>query len=498
MSGPRRILLSVLTLAVVSMATAPLVAEEAANADVLQDFAEAASEPDEVTPEELEELKEDLQQRRRALEDDGLDRERQLGGDLDTDGRVGEPQRRGRDTNSRLGGGPTEASPSPGDVDIQRPVVDEADVLNFDEIEPLAERLRQHRADTGVQMAVLFVETTGPYAIEEYSMRVAERWEGGSAERDDGVLLTIAVDDRQNRLELGYGLEEVITDRAADSILETIAARLRIQDYGAAAEEAVDAVIGYTEHLDPAQPIRRPLGSYATLVFPILFYLAVIQAYLWRRRRGELHESEGGGDTLSINEDGHYTLDSAEDDDTDDGVERDTTDVDDLMVTEGSGGIRDLDRYDLAFWGVPALLIVLAFSGGQLFWWPMLVFWVFVALVAIFGFAHVSLGNNLFALAMLHIPTILFPLSEDFAPASGSEIWAFWVYGMGLEWVLIGWGLSLGWYFAVLTSGGGGGRGNTYGGSSSGGSSGGGFSGGGGGFSGGGGSFGGGGSSGSW
>jgi uncharacterized protein len=63
--------------------------------------------------------------------------------------------------------------------------------------------IRSHRRKTGVQIAVLTVRTTGGIPIEEFSLTTAEKWGGGTGERGDGLLFTMAADDRRMRIEMG-------------------------------------------------------------------------------------------------------------------------------------------------------------------------------------------------------------------------------------------------------------------------------------------------------
>lgn len=140
--------------------------------------------------------------------------------------------------------------------EIDRPVTDRVGVYADHEVDDLERRLYDLQERTGVQMAVLVVDSTRPEPIESYSMAVAERWEGGSAERDDGVLFTLAIDDRQNRLELGYGLEPVLSDSEAADILDSIAPLLREERYADATREVIDEVDTRTAHLAPGQPIE--------------------------------------------------------------------------------------------------------------------------------------------------------------------------------------------------------------------------------------------------
>ena len=74
----------------------------------------------------------------------------------------------------------------------------------------LEQRLAELEAAKGSQIAMLIVASTQPESIEQYSLRVAEAWRLGRESIDDGVLLLIATQDRQLRIEVGYGLEGAI------------------------------------------------------------------------------------------------------------------------------------------------------------------------------------------------------------------------------------------------------------------------------------------------
>jgi uncharacterized protein len=108
------------------------------------------------------------------------------------------------------------------------------------------------REKTGAQMAVLIVASTGGEAIEEFSMRVAEAWQGGDAERDDGLLLTLAMHDRRMRLEVGYGLEGNIPDAAARRIVDGMRDDLRAGDLASAIDGAISATARRIPRLDPS------------------------------------------------------------------------------------------------------------------------------------------------------------------------------------------------------------------------------------------------------
>jgi uncharacterized protein len=126
--------------------------------------------------------------------------------------------------------------------EIRQPVTDARGLLSDSQRESVAESLVRLRADTGVQMAVLLVGSTGGEPIEDYSHRVATAWKGGEAGRDNGLLLVVAVDDRRMRLEVGYGLEEYLPDDATRLLLDAQGPKMRVQDYTGALSSIIQGV----------------------------------------------------------------------------------------------------------------------------------------------------------------------------------------------------------------------------------------------------------------
>lgn len=86
----------------------------------------------------------------------------------------------------------------------------------------LEQSLKDFETRKGSQVAVLIVPTTQPETIEQYSIRVVEQWKLGRANVDDGVLLIVAKNDRTLRIEVGYGLEGVLTDATSHRIIDEV------------------------------------------------------------------------------------------------------------------------------------------------------------------------------------------------------------------------------------------------------------------------------------
>jgi uncharacterized protein len=120
---------------------------------------------------------------------------------------------------------------------------DEAKLLSPDFI-PRLEQLMQSTEDTtSNQIAVLIIPTLDDYPIEDYTLKVAEKWKLGQKGKDNGVLLFVASDDRKVRIEVGYGLEGILPDAVCNQIIRNeIAPHFRQNDYDGGILAAVTAI----------------------------------------------------------------------------------------------------------------------------------------------------------------------------------------------------------------------------------------------------------------
>lgn len=102
---------------------------------------------------------------------------------------------------------------------LNEPVIDQANLLSSAEKQQLSQRILKLYNEGKGQIGIVIVPTTGQEDIFSYSMRVAEAWQLGSAKRDNGLLMTIAVNDRRIQILTGYGLEGVLPDIVAGRII---------------------------------------------------------------------------------------------------------------------------------------------------------------------------------------------------------------------------------------------------------------------------------------
>ncbi|QLI81002.1 YgcG family protein [Chitinibacter fontanus] len=106
--------------------------------------------------------------------------------------------------------------------ELRTQVTDLSNTLSQSEQQQLEEKLHALEQAKGSQLAVLIVPTTGEETIEQYGIRVVEKWQLGRKGVDDGVLLLIAKNDRTVRIEVGRGLEGVLPDVVASRIIREI------------------------------------------------------------------------------------------------------------------------------------------------------------------------------------------------------------------------------------------------------------------------------------
>ncbi|NJM25984.1 MAG: TPM domain-containing protein, partial [Bacteroidia bacterium] len=124
------------------------------------------------------------------------------------------------------------------------PVHDEAHVLSQSTVSQLESALKQFEDSTTNQIAIFITPSLEGESLEDYSIRVAEANKLGQADKDNGVLLLIAVDDHKMRIEVGEGLEGPLPDAICNRIIRNeMAPNFRRGDFDAGVTAAVNAIM---------------------------------------------------------------------------------------------------------------------------------------------------------------------------------------------------------------------------------------------------------------
>jgi uncharacterized protein len=167
-------------------------------------------------------------------------------------------------------------------------VHDDAHVLKQETIDQLEKRLAHYEDSTSNQIAVLIISSLDGESLEDYAIKVAEKWALGKKDKDNGALLLIAVDDHKMRIEVGEGLEGVLTDAMSSRIIRNeMAPAFRRGDFDSGVTAAIDGILKaiggeYTaedtndlEDLTTKQKILIGLGLYFFLGIFAFFALVM-------------------------------------------------------------------------------------------------------------------------------------------------------------------------------------------------------------------------------
>lgn len=120
---------------------------------------------------------------------------------------------------------------------------DLAGMIDAETRQQLETRLEQLEKDTGAQVAILILPSLEGEVLEDFALKVAETWQLGRKDVDDGVLILVAEAERKIRIEVGYGLEGAIPDVTAKRIIDGLMTpRFREGDFSGGISAAVDAL----------------------------------------------------------------------------------------------------------------------------------------------------------------------------------------------------------------------------------------------------------------
>lgn len=137
-------------------------------------------------------------------------------------------------------------------------VTDLTGTLPAQSVTQLEQRLATFEREKGTQIAVLLVPTVKPESIEQYAVRVFEQWRLGRKGIDDGALLVVAKNDRVLRIEVGYGLEGVLTDATSNRIInDDIVPHFKRGDFTAGIEAGVARIV----RVAGGEPLPAPAAT---------------------------------------------------------------------------------------------------------------------------------------------------------------------------------------------------------------------------------------------
>jgi len=157
-------------------------------------------------------------------------------------------------------------------------VVDEANLLGSLSEDKLNDILQKHEEETSNQIVVVILRSLNGNEIADYSYQLGRHWGIGQKDKDNGVLLVIATEDRKLRIEVGYGLEGALTDKISHEIIEyTLKPKFRAEQYEKGILQAVDKIILAIKGEYKNDNTNKSSNIELTNL-PILFFLSIFFA----------------------------------------------------------------------------------------------------------------------------------------------------------------------------------------------------------------------------
>lgn len=178
------------------------------------------------------------------------------------------------------------------------PVVDAANIIDEATEARLTQKLAQFEQANQRQFVIATIPSLEGYDIADYGYRLGRKWALGDAERNDGIILIVAPNERKMRVEVGYGLEGTIPDGLAFEYVEGMKPYFREGDYSGGIEWGADQILAQLQ-LPPeeaaavaqaaSQQRERdggfPIGGLIWIGFILLFFVLPMLRGGGRRRR---------------------------------------------------------------------------------------------------------------------------------------------------------------------------------------------------------------------
>ena len=172
-------------------------------------------------------------------------------------------------------------------------VVDNANILSPADEQALIETLKQLEDKSSDQLVVVTLPSLQGYPIEDFGYQLGRHWGIGTKELNNGALLIVAPHERKVRIEVGYGLEPILTDALSRVIIDNaILPRFRGGDFPGGIKDGVRdiglALTGDAAELERRAKVRRDADEVPIDWFTILFYIAIFLLIMYLSSKGAI------------------------------------------------------------------------------------------------------------------------------------------------------------------------------------------------------------------
>ena len=185
-------------------------------------------------------------------------------------------------------------------------VVDQAELLSPEQEQQLTQRLEALQRASSRQLVVATVASLQDLSIEDYGYQLGRAWRIGQQGANNGAVLIVAPNQRKMRIEVGYGLEGIMTDALSSQIINRdMRPRFREGDYPGGINAGVDAIIQQLQAPPEAaeQRVRQAAqsrgrggggGSFVPLIFWVIVFIFIIFSLIRRGIGGKRYRGRRG------------------------------------------------------------------------------------------------------------------------------------------------------------------------------------------------------------
>lgn len=184
------------------------------------------------------------------------------------------------------------------DTKSQTAVYDYINLLTADQNRVLSNKLIRYADSTSTQIVVVIIASTQGEDISFLGAKWGQAWGIGQSDKDNGILILLAKDDREIDINTGYGIETVITDRMAEQIINRIMIpSFKNENYYEGLDEGTTALIkaleGEYEENRTFEENNIPIGLIVLIIFIILMIL-----FRNRNKKNDNHRGNKRGGSL--------------------------------------------------------------------------------------------------------------------------------------------------------------------------------------------------------
>ena len=169
-------------------------------------------------------------------------------------------------------------------------VTDQADIISQEDEQKINELAKQIEQETTAEVAIVTISSLEGISKEQYTLELFEKAGIGKKDKDNGLLILIAVEDREYRVEVGYGLEEFIPDSSKITIgTRILEPYFKEGEFGQGVYESLNVIKkliqGQDDVISQYQSTPTTLKNKAVWIYLSIFILLIVISIINRRTR---------------------------------------------------------------------------------------------------------------------------------------------------------------------------------------------------------------------